>query len=337
MATDGAYRVLFLTDTTPKAYLLRGGTQVGELPASSTDFLQEEIRSGGLKRGDDSRLWRNFWNPSDPLQPFMWGTGLEMTWSMSVSGTKNASPQFVRQMDLVFAQRPLPWILTELGGHLSAYGGGLLQQLYQEVPPEHDYWSHAWPWWHAALGIPGIKWEVALANRPLPELYWLEPHAGWASYLAGRSRAGDTASLEDAEALPGAKFLRRWTRTGDPIPSGRNLSHTLHAKAGPLLYSAYIDPDLYRSVVHRVFFGGLPGPRGTWGFGFFLADGIGQSLFRYDLAPGKVRVGDPADGNVLHLSLLRLELAYRDNMRYRVALATGIHLDSRTFTHGSKP
>jgi hypothetical protein len=176
-----------------------------------------------------------------------------------------------------------------------------------------------------------------LANRPLPDLYWLEPNAGAASYAAGMNRAGTPQPPDTSGKAPRGKLMREWRWDGDPQPSGRNFSQALHLKAGDLQYSAYFDPDVYRSVVHRAYFEGLPAPMGTWGFGFYFADGIGQSIFGYDFARKRVGIGDPADGNILESSFLHLELAYRDHSRYRLAVSTHIRLDSRTFSYGDNP
>ena len=113
---EGNYRVMFFSDSLPQAYLLRGGTQVGEFPDTTLPWIRNKIRSGELKRGGDSGFWRNFWNPSDPLQPYMWGTGLELRLSTIGSALK-VGTQLERRMDLTFSQRPLPWLLTEIGGH----------------------------------------------------------------------------------------------------------------------------------------------------------------------------------------------------------------------------
>jgi hypothetical protein len=338
---DGPYRVLFFSDSTPEAYLIRGGTQVGRLPDSSLSLLREKIRSGGLRRGGESGLWKNFWNPADPLQPFMWETGLEVQVGTSALVTPNASPQYERHYDMTIVQNPIPWVFTELGGHLTSYGGGLRRNLYNPLDNAsgYDYWSPATPWWHAAIGVPGIKWEVALANRPFPELYWLEPNAGQASYLAGRNHVGapvDPSEVE-ADSLRRGRLMREWSEDGNPVPSGRNLSNTLHLKAGNLRYSAYIDPDVYRSVIHRAYFGDLQGPMGTWGFGFFLANGVGQPFVNLDFAPWGFSFGEPDEGSYLRFSLLHLEFAYRDNERFHVGIATRILLDSRAFTYGDRP
>ncbi|HEX2612151.1 MAG TPA: hypothetical protein VHO02_00970, partial [Fibrobacteria bacterium] len=338
---EAPYRVLFFSDSLPEAYLIRGGTQVGRLPDSSLPLLREKIRSGGLKRGGESGFWKNFWNPGDPLQPFMWETGLDVRLGTSVLVTRHASPQYERRYDMTFVQSPFPWVFTELGGHFATYGGGLRRNIYDPMDDASGYafWGSPSPWWHVALGVPGVKWEVALANRAFPELYWLEPNAGQASYMAGRSHIGVPLSESDIEtdSLQRGKLMREWSRNGDPIPSGRNLSHTLQLKAGSLRYSAYIDPDVYRSVVHRAYFGDLQGPLGTWGFGFFLANGIGQTFLNFDVAPWGFRFGEPADGNYFRFSLLHLELAYRDNERFHIGLATRVMLDSRAFSYGDRP
>lgn len=337
--TKGRYRVMVFTDSAPKAYFLRGGTQIGQFPDSALPWLRGRIRSGELKRGGDVGFRRNFWNASDPIEPYMWKTGLDVRVTMSGFVSPHVSPQFERRLDMTFAQKPLPWIITELGGHLAEYGGGISR--YLEDPflrdPQFPFWGTALPWWHVALGLPAVKWELALANRPLPDLYWLEPNASSASYLAGRNRIGNPVAVIDPKKQPRGSLMREWRQDGDAQPSGRNFSQAVHVKAGDLQYSAYFDPDVYRSVVHKAYFEGLPAPMGTWGFGFYFADGIGQSLFGYDFARRRIGVGDPADGNILESSFLHVELAYRDHSRYRLAVSTHIRLDSRTFSYGDSP
>lgn len=332
----GRYRVLLVGEPPSRAYLLREGTQAGRLPDSSVPLLRRKIRSGELGGKRETGLRGNFHDPADPLRPFLWGTGMELGLATGFAAAPNVPPQLERRFGMTFSQRPMPWLFMELGGHLISYGGGAHQNLFLGNGPS-SYWSKAWPWWHAAVGVPGIKWEIALADRPLPEYYWLDPGLGWASYLAGMSLAGAPLSPEEAGTLPGAKLLRKWTRDGDPLPPRNNLSHTVHVKAGALRYSAHLDPDVYRSVLHKVLVADLPAPGGSWAFGFFLAEDVGAGYLAYDLSPWNVGVGDPGDGNRLGFPLLRMELGFRDTRRFRIGASAGIRIDSRTFTYGDAP
>jgi hypothetical protein len=128
--------------------------------------------------------------------------------------------------------------------------------------------------------------------------------------------------------------MREWSQGGDPIPSSGNLSQALHVKAGGFQYSAYFDSDIYRSVIHRAFFGELPAPFGQWGFGFIAASGSGHSLLRLDIAPVRFGLGKSVDNNYLRLLLLRVDAAYRDTKTFRIGLSTSALLDSRTFRPG---
>lgn len=336
---DGRYQVLLFTDSTRHAYLLRAGTQVGRLPDTAHSLLRRKIRAGVLARGGGSDLWRNFWNPSDPLLPFLWKTGLEVEGGFGVTVMRNSSPQYERHYHLNFLQRPLPWLVTELGGHFSDYRGGLRRNVRD--PLDLDRGSRRWegmkPWWHVAVGVPGVKWEVALANRVLPDFYWLDPRAGEGSYKAGRARAGYPLDPNDtSRTYRDAVLVREWSEDGDPVPDGRNILQALHVKAGNLYYSAYFDSDVYRSVIHRGFFGDLPAPFGAWGFGFIAARGSGHTLLRLDIAP--IRLGFAVAGDEAYLRLLplRVDLAYRDVETFRVALSASALLDSRTFRPGDK-
>ncbi len=336
---DGRYQVLLFTDSSRHAYLLRAGTQVGRLPDTAHVILRQQIRAGVLARGGGSDLLRNFWNPSDPLLPFLWKTGLEIEAGFGVTVLRNASPQYERHYHLVFLQRPVPWIATEIGGHLSDYRGGLRRNIRD--PLDEDRGRHRWegmaPGWHAALGIPGIKWEIASANRILPEFYWLDPRGGEGSYKAGRNRAGFPLDPSDTtQDYRDGALIREWSQDGDPLPDRGNMAQALHVKAGNLYYSAYFDSDVYRSTIHRGFFGDLPAPFGAWGFGFITAKGSGHTLLRLDIAPFRLGFGPVGDGNYFRLLPLRVDLAYRDVETFRVALSTSALLDSRLFRPGDK-
>lgn len=331
------YQVLLFTDSIRHAYLLREGTQVGKLPDTALPLLRQKIRAGALTRGGSTGLWRNFWNPADPLQPYLWPTGLEVRVGYAGTVMHNAAPEFERQYDLVFLQRPLPWIATEIGGHLSAYAGGLSRNIADPLDqiPNRSFWSGTSPWWHAAVGVPGIKWEVSLANRVFPEFYWLDPRGGEGSYKAGRGRVGFPVDPADTnERFRDGVVMREWSQGGDPVPPRGNLSQAIHLKAGGLSYSAYFDSDVYRSVVQRAFFGDLPAPFGTWGFGFITANGSGHTLMRLDIAPTRIGLGRSEKGNYLRLLFLRVDAAYRDPNTFRIGLSSSVLLDSRTFRPG---
>jgi hypothetical protein len=332
-----AYQVLLFTDSVRHAYLLRAGTEVVKLPDTALTLVRQKIRAGALTRGGSTELWRNFWNPGDPLQPYLWKTGLEFRASLAATVVRRAAPQVDRQYDLTFLQRPLPWIATEIGGHMTTSAGGLRRNIYDPLDrdPNFGFWGGTYPWWHAAIGVPGVKWEVSLANRVFPEFYWLDPNGGEGSYKAGRTRAGFPVDPNDTNAVyADGTLMREWSQGGDPIPSRGNLAHALHLKAGGFLYSAYYDPEVYRSIIHRAFFGDLPAPFGAWGFGFISANGSGHTLMRLDIAPTRFGLGKSADGNYLRILFLRIDAAYRDPKTFRIGLSTSALLDSRTFRPG---
>jgi hypothetical protein len=298
-------------------------------------LLRQRIRSGALSRGGTAGFWRNFWNPSDPLQPFLWKTGLEVEIRNEVAGVPRSTPQLEQHYDFTFSQRPEPWLAMEIGGHLSRYGGGLRRNLLDPLGPSSVDWGGFSPWWHAALGVPGIKWEIALANRLFPEYYWLDPNGGEGSYKAGRALAGDPVDPNDtANVYRDGSLMREWSENGDPFPSNGNLAQTLHLKIGNIRYSAHFDDDVYRSVIHRVFFDELAAPFGQWGFGVVKAGGAAHTLLRLDLLPWRVGFGAPVERGYFRVFFLRIDIAYRDLQTFHVGAMTSILLDSPAFRPG---
>lgn len=335
---EGSYQILLLSDSTPSAYLLRAGTQVGRVSDTAMPQLRQRIRTGALSHGGGASFWRNFWNPADPLQPFLWQTGLSFDVRHAATGARRSSPQFEEHYNVLFAQRPVPWVSMEVGGHFSRYGGGLTRNLknpYGSTAGLNFWDSDFRPWWHASVGIPGVKWEVSLSNRLFPEYYWLDPHAGEGSYKAGRSRLGDPVDEDDTvNVFQDGALMREWSQEGDPTPSNSNFAQALHLKIGNIRYSAYMDPDVYRSTIHRVFFDELSAPFGQWGFGLVTARGSAHTLLRLDLLPWRVGFGAPVERAYFRIFFLRFDIAYRDLQTFHVGVATSVLLDSPAFRPG---
>jgi hypothetical protein len=335
---EGSHQIFLLSDTILHAYMLRTGTQIGKLPDTAVALVRQKIRAGELSHGGGAGLWRNFWNPHDPIQPFLWKTGLEADVTHAITAVPRSTPLIEQHYNITFSLRPAIWLVTEVGAHMSRYGGGLRRNILNpnDSLPNWNYWGGVRPWWHASIGVPGVKWEVALSNRLFPEYYWLDPHGGEGSYRGGRSRAGLPVAVDDSIVRRDGALMREWSREGDPEPSGTNLAQALHLKLGNIRYSAYFDSDIYRSVIHRMMFDEMPAPFGQWGFGFVTADGAAHTLLRLDLVPVRVGFGNPATSTGLRLLFLRLDVAYRELQTFHVGISTSLQLDSRAFRPGDK-
>jgi hypothetical protein len=345
---EGGYQVLLFKDSVQHGYLLRAGTQVGKLPDTSLLLVRRKIRSGALSHGGGSGLWRNFWNPDDPVEPFLWKTGLTMDVRHAITTMPQSSPQLEQHYDMTLVQRPLRWVTMEVGGHMSRYGGvyggvtggGLRRNLEdpRDRDPNRENWGERSLWWHAALGIPAVKWEVALSDRLLPEYYWLDPHGGKGSYTAGRQHSEEPLTEADtALHLRDGAVMREWSLDGNPFPRRGNLSQTLHVKLGNIHYEAHLDPEVYRSIIHRAMYEDMPAPFGDWGFGFITAKGAAHTLVRLDLVPWRMGWGKPASSSYFRLVFLRLDIAYRDIKTFHVGASTSLLLDGRAFRPGDKP
>lgn len=341
----GRYQILVVSDSThatgASLLVLREGTQAGSLPDSTQLWLRERMRSDasltdGTTRSLGAGFWANFWNPDDKLAPYRWPTGLEAAVRMDGSTFRNTTPLFGQHYDLVMVQRPFAWLTAEVGGHVSRHAGGLYRNLYDPVDSTNGGFSEYAPWWHAAVGVPGVKWEVSLSNREFPEYYWLDPEAGGGTYKLGVSRMG--LPLDSAAGHRDGALMKRWrAEGGNPKPSGNNLAHSLHLKAGSFRYRAVFDRDVYRSTIHQLMIEEIQAPFGQWALGFVAAEGVSHTRVRLDLFPLRARVGPQALDARLRAFLLRVNLDYRDASTFHLGFSTTLHLDAATLRPGDKP
>jgi hypothetical protein len=326
----GRYQVLKVRDdTTSRAYLLREGTQVGRLPDSVVAGLRRVIQTrSGMQEGRISQsLLGNFWNPNHPLAPFQWPTGLYTEIRHSGTVLRKSTAQFEQTYGGWVAVRPVPWAHVEIGGYQTRYGGGVSRNLYNpnDVRDDWGLWSGAHRWGYVAVGVPGVKYELALDNRNLPEYFWLDPNAGSGSYLIGREEAG--TPVAPGQDFADGSLVRGWKRGGRLDTPTPNYSQTVRLKIGQVRYSALFDSDVYKSTIHDLLFDELPAPFGQWGVGFVLADGAAHTHVRFDLFPVTLGIPKPR-GSTFRFFFLRMDLAIRDVQTFHVGLATAIHLDS---------
>jgi hypothetical protein len=337
----GEYQVLATyPDSGPrKAYLLREGTQLAPLSDSVTDAYWFRIRSEGSGLGTGQSLqqtlatgfWRNVWNPNDPIQPFQWPTGLTAGAGISMTAIPSSDVSFMRVYEGTVVARPIPWVVTEFGWHNVRHAGGLRRNLFHEDgDTTFKYFGPAENWWHAAVGVPGLKYEISLADRAFPEFYWLDPKAGEASYKTGNPQSPLVDSMGDGV------LLRRWRLDGEPGGVAGNLTHALHAKAGVIRYSAYFDGDLYNSVIQQVMFENLPVPFGLWGFGLTFAENAAHTRLYMDFFPATFGMGPKRWGYSSKLFFLRLDVDLRSSDTFRIGASSRILLDGPVLRPGDK-
>ncbi len=335
---EGHYQVLKVRDdTVSQAYLLREGTQVGRLPDSVVSGLRRVIRTrSGMQEGRLSQsLLGNFWNPNHPLAPFQWPTGLMLHIRHTGTVLRNSSPELEQTYGGSFGVRPFPWAHLEVGGNRSRYTGGISRNLYNPSDLTDKTFFSLWHYsGYAAIGVPGLKYELALDNRTIPEYYWLDPKGGSGAYVIGREAQGQPLGI--TEDYEDATVIRGWRRGGRTQPSTPNYSQTLRVKIGQIRYAAVFDPDVYNSVIHDLMFDELPAPFGQWGLGFVLAEGAAHSHIRFDLFP--VTLGIPVPRNSsFQFFFLRVDIAVRDAQTFHIGLATAMRLDSPILRPGGNP
>jgi hypothetical protein len=239
-----------------------------------------------------------------------WPTGIRVNWQGSATGMRGVEVQSQRRLDLVWSQRPHAWATLETGLHRTQHGGSLYQKLYDPQDTAGlPFWGPGDWWWHAAIGVPGLKWELSLANRAFPEFYWLDSKASDA--VSQRMQGNLIRHWESQEALSG------------------NLAQALHAKFGVLRYSAHFDSDVYRTPVQQILFEDLPAPFGPWGFGFVLGGKDAQTRLWMDLFPLTLGIPSPRSHPTrVRFGFLRLDLSYRNKQSFHLSVATSVGFDN---------
>jgi len=339
----GKYQALIFAPPESRVLLLRDGTQSGTLDSATQAWLRDKIRSQAAQSGDGttrtlgSGFWGNFWNPSDWLGPYRWPTGIEAAARVDLAAFKNTTPLLGEHYDLTLAQQPLWWLTTEAGAHVSRYGGGPYRNLYNPADnrPDWNAWSEYAPWWSAAVGFPGVKWEMTLSNREFPRYFWLDPNAGEGSFLLGVTRAG--LPVDTTEFAQG-NVMKRWNARGaNPRPSNNNIAHTIHLKAGNFRYMAHFDDDIYRAMIQQFMFEEIRAPFGQWAIGFISTKGASHSRLRLDLFEWNGLTGPAAADIRTRIHFLRVNLDYRDASTFRLGLSTTVNFDAPTLRPGESP
>ena len=287
---------------------------IAMLPGRATRIFPEEAET--VMPGDSEVVfWEALKVPADTLLQWMqWPTGLEMGWHTSFTSLPLVQPQIERHLDFNWTQRPHRFATFELGLHRGVFAGGLRQTLYNplDTAANLDYWGKAYWWWNVAVGVPGLKWELALADSPFPEFFWLDNRAKQASQFRVNG-----------------SLIRQWKK-GSTLPG--NLSQSVHAKLGVLRYSATLDFDAYRFPVQYLRLEELPAPFGEWGIGFLTGRSTVFTRLWMDLFPLSVGVPLPKSfPTSVRMAFLRFEFSFRDEQEYHISLSTCLTLDNPAF------
>ncbi len=338
-----------LQNTVPEnmVFVLRNGTEIGRLGRSEWDALASRVDEDGYTAQEDGAenteipfLWKSLPGNREALLALMeWPAGLELRTGASVGALRKVSLQYQRDLDILWSQKLLHHYLLGVSLHRSQFGGGLTRLGLETAPvpassslaasapasavptpaataaaskPSPDFWGDAFWWWSVSVGVPGLKYTLESANRPLPEYYWLEPDA--------------SKSIQTRK--PGS-VVTQWT--GGNLEKTGNFSHTLEARLGYLRYKLVWDADAYANgvLVHDVAMEDLPAVFGTWGVGFVAASGMAATRFWLDIPDLGFGFRHPrAYPSDFRLALLRIDMSYRTVRNFEVGLSVRLHIEN---------
>ncbi|GEM_PF-2347705 len=322
-------------DPVGNAFLLRNGTEVGRLERAAWQQIalasKKEGGEGwstsndGANREEVPILWKAIhWNLDNLFALSDWPAGLLVGIGSSISSIPFSKPQYERDIDFAWSQKLRKHYLLGLELHRSQFGGGLTRMALEadaigggatglpftgkagSIP----FWGEAYWWWAASVGVPGLKYTLALANQPLPQYYWLDPSA--------------TAAVKERRS---GQMVNQWT--GSSLEQEGNLSHTLDARLGYLRYGFHFDSDAYNFPVQTIGMDDLPSFFGSWGGGLILASDIIATRVWLDIPDLALSLPRPLDFPTdFRLAFLRLEFAYRNIRNFNLGVSVRIHLDN---------
>jgi hypothetical protein len=337
LVPEGEYQILIPSETSPgedgaSVFLLRNGTEAGRMNRSAWDVLAAKAATandGGPGWAEDAEgpekpavplLWHALkWNAHSLLQWAEWPAGFTAGMGSSLSSIQSSKPQFERDIDFAWTQKPFGHFPIGVELHRSQYGGGL-SRLGETVADTaggrapsgniRDFWGDAYWWWGVSAGVPGLKYTLALADQPMPRYYWLEPSS--------------VAAIREHKQ---GRLIKQWTGPALRLPG--NLSHTLEARLGILRYGFHYDSDVYRVPVQTAGLDDLPAWFGTWGGGLIFASDVLATHLWMDIPDLTVKLGAPAAfPSVFHITYLHFDMAYRDTRSFCLGTSVRIRVEN---------
>jgi hypothetical protein len=232
----------------------------------------------------------------------------------------SAKPQIERSIDFEWTQKFFRHFLLGAGVHRSQFGGGLVRRFEAEKPVPFgvlvdtagpDFWSEAQWWWSASVGIPAVRYSLFLANRPLPDYFWLETEA---STLIREQEIG--------------KVVNQWVDEEQLAIDG-NLAQKLEVRLAHLRYRLLWDGEAYRSAVHFYELDDMPSFFGRWGAGLVASSGVAATRFWFDVGNFAFSLARPsAYPTRFHMAFVHLELGYRNLKSYQLGVSLKVRLDN---------
>lgn len=315
-------------------HILHNGTEAGHMDRGAWDVLAAQAGRGreswaeameGPDKSDVPILWQAMrWDAASMLARLDWPYGFLVGMGSGIASIRGSKPQFQRDIDFAWDQRLFGHFLLGASLHRSQYGGGLTRlganvldtldgsaPSLERIPFQTDaYW-----WWSVSAGVPGLKYTLNLASRPLPQYYWLETRASPAIRYQTRGR-----------------LIRQWIdSSGMDMPG--NFAQTVEARFGILRYSMHWDGDAYRAPVQAAGVGDIHALFGQWGADLIFAADLLATRVWVDIPDATLDLMVPeAWPTRFRVAFLHLEFAYRNTKNFNLGISVRLRIENPIMT-----
>ena len=317
------------TQPASTVHLLRNGTELGHFDRAIWDDILVRASAGrrkwaaaleGPEKQDVPLAWEaGKWDGASLLEKAEWPAGFAFGIGSNISAVRSSKPQYQRDFEFAWNQKLFTHFLLGSSLHRSQYGGGLTR-IGQEVADTaggklaplsyNPFWGDGYWWWTFSVGVPALRYTLALADQPLPRYFWME------------SRASDAIRTHSKGGL-----VSQWT--GDKLESSGNLSQSVDARFGILRYGILFDFDAYRVPVQTVGCEDLPALFGTWGAGLIIASDVLATRAWLDIPDAALNLDVPRNWPTrFRVAFLRLEFDYRNQKSFRLGLSVRLNIQN---------
>lgn len=320
------------------AFLLRNGTMEGRMDRSAWEQAAAFSRRDKVVRWKEDwdepeseyipTLWRSFAMDRERLVRWTgWPSGVGFKAASAMSMIPRSAPQFQRQIDFEWNQKLYRHFLAGLAVRRTEFGGGLVRTArHLQVTgigadtAAVDFWSEPYWWWSLSAGVPGIRYTLYLADRPVPNHFWLE------------TRASDL--IRDHKA---GRVVRQWADSS-LRPEG-NVGHSLDFRLGYMRYRLNWDTDAYEGAVQAVEIDELPAFFGQWGVGVITAGDVAATRVWLDFADFAFSLARPSQyPSRFRFAFLHLDLSYRNLTSFHMGVSLTVRLENPLLSYpGASP
>ncbi|MBW8888724.1 MAG: hypothetical protein JF616_13285 [Fibrobacteres bacterium] len=310
-------------------HLIRNGTELGHFDRATWDDILLRASAGrrkwaaaleGPEKQDVPLAWEaGKWDGLALLEKAEWPGGFVFGIGSTFSAVRSSKPQYQRDFEFAWNQKLFTHFLLGASLHRSQFGGGLTR-IGQEVADTaggklaplsyNPFWGDGYWWWTFSVGVPALRYTLALADQPLPRYFWME------------SRSTDAIRTHSQ-----GRLVSQWK--GDKLESSGNLSQSVDARFGILRYGILFDFDAYRVPVQTVGCEDLPALFGTWGAGLILASDVLATRAWLDIPDAALSLDVPRDWPThVRIAFLRLEFDYRNQKSFSLGLSVRLNIQN---------